>query len=61
MFRCEDLLVLQLPKSSLAIKSPRLLNLPPTNQEWSASFLDLFLPSIYRGQFQISPSKFTNL
>lgn len=32
-----------------------LLNLPPTNQAWSASFFSLCLRSTYRGWFQISP------
>lgn len=37
--RCNDLLILQLPKVSLTCKFLCLLNLPPVNLEWSASFL----------------------
>lgn len=39
------------PKASLLCKFPCLLNLPPANLEWSASSLDLSLPSMYRSQF----------
>lgn len=40
---------------------PFLINLLPTNLEWSASFFGLSLTSVYRGQFQISPRKFPSL
>ena len=33
------------------------LNLPPTNQEWSASFFGFSLCSAYRDQFQVSPGE----
>lgn len=42
-------------KTSLVYKFPCLLNLPPTNLEWTASFLSLSLPSLYGGQFQMTP------
>ena len=42
-------------------KSPCLLNLPPTHLEWFAYFLCLSLPSMYGGQFQISPRQFPRL
>ena len=42
------------PKTSLIIKPACLLKLSLTNLEWSASFFSLFLPSRYRGQFEIS-------
>ena len=37
------------PRTSLICKFPCLLNLPPTNLEWSASFFGLSLPYAYRG------------
>ena len=55
--RCKELLVLRLPKTTFVGKFLCLLNMPPTNLEWSASFFGLFLPSSYGGQFQISPGK----
>ena len=55
--RCGHHLVLQLPVTSLVSKFPCLLNLPPTNLEWSTSCLGLSLPSKYRGRFQITLRK----
>ena len=48
-------------KTSLVCKFRCLLNLPPTNLEWSASFFHLSLPSVFGGQFQISPRKLLRL
>lgn len=48
---CENLLILQLPKTSPVIKFPCLLNLPPAHLQKSAFSLSLSLPSTYRGWF----------
>lgn len=53
--RCGDLLVLKLPKTSLIGKVPCLLDLPPTNLGWPASFLDFLLPSMYTASFRFHP------
>lgn len=52
--RCEDLLILGLPKTSLACQF-FLLNLPPAYLEGPASFFGLSGLSVHRGHFQISP------
>ena len=52
---CWDLFILWPSKPSLVCKFPWLLNLPPANQECSASLFDLSFPSLYRGQLQILP------
>lgn len=43
------------PNTSLICKFLCLLKLPSTNLKWSASSFGLSLPSVYRGQFWISP------
>lgn len=50
----EDVLILQLPKTSLIKKSSCWLNLPPTDPQWPASCFHPSLPSEYGGQFRIS-------
>lgn len=42
-------------------KFPCLLNLPPANLDWSASFFGLSLSSVYWSQFQIAPRKLLRL
>ena len=54
---CRKLFILQPPKTILICKLPCLLNLPLTNLEWSAFFFGLSLPSMYGGQFQITPGR----
>ena len=54
--RLQNSIHLLVPKTNLIWKFPCLLNLLPTNLEWLASFFHLSLPSVYGGQFQISPS-----
>ena len=47
-----------LPKTkNLLCKFPCFLNLSPANLDWSASFFDLSLSSVYGSQFQITPRK----
>ena len=47
--------------TSLICKFLTLLKLPPTNLKWSTSFCILSLPSVYKSQFQIPPTKFPRL
>ena len=47
MVKYEDLLILWLTKTNLISKFPCLLNLLPTNLEWSASFFGVSQPSVY--------------
>ena len=52
-----DQLVLCPPMTRLVCDFPSLLTLPPTDLEWSASFFCLSSPSMYVGQFWISPPR----
>lgn len=47
--------------SSLVYKFPCVLKLPPANPEWSAFSFHRSLPSVYRGQFQVSPGEAPSL
>ena len=49
--RCTELLIMPLPKTSI-LSSLGLLNLPPTNLEWPASFFSLSLLIVYGGLVQ---------
>lgn len=53
--------VLLLRKSSLNFKFSCLLNLQPTNLEWSAAFFNLPLSSTNRGQLQMFPRGISEL
>lgn len=59
-----EIYCLATPETSLQCQSPCLLKPPPPHLEWSASVFGHFLPSLCRGQCQISarelPSLWTN-
>lgn len=59
--RCRDLLVLQLPKTSLICKCLGLWKWSPASLEWSAPFFHLSSCSVLRAPFSVSPGELLRL